>query len=189
MPFQFQRLAIPEVILIHARHFPDDRGLFLETYKRSTFAANGIDAAFVQDNQSRSLRGVLRGLHYQKAPQAQGKLVRVVRGEVYDVAVDIRRGSPTYAQWVGVPLSEERFEMLYVPPGFAHGYCVVSDVADFLYKVTAEYAPDLETGIAWNDPRIGVVWPVPDPVLSPRDAVLPLLAEAEPGFVYAASGD
>ena len=185
MPFQFQRLAIPDVILVEARHLADDRGFFLETYKYSTFAANGIREAFVQDNLSRSRRGVLRGLHYQRPPQAQGKLVRVLRGEGYDVAVDIRAGSPTYCQWVGVHLSGDRFQMLYIPPGFAHGFCALSDEADLAYKVTAEYAPDLDAGIAWNDPQIGVEWPVSSPVLSTRDARLPLLQDVDTGFVYA----
>ncbi|MBN1643149.1 MAG: dTDP-4-dehydrorhamnose 3,5-epimerase [Anaerolineae bacterium] len=186
MPFQFERLAIPDLILVHARHSADSRGLFLETYKHSAFAANGIAERFVQDNQSRSMRGVLRGLHFQKPPQAQGKLVRVLRGEVYDVAVDIRRGSPTFGQWLGVQLSEERFEMLYVPPGFAHGFCALSELVDLAYKVTAEYAPQLEAGIVWNDPQIGIAWPIADPILSSRDAALPTLADADLGFVYAA---
>jgi dTDP-4-dehydrorhamnose 3,5-epimerase len=179
MPFEFERLSIPDVILVHAHHRADDRGFFLETYKRSTFVANGIAEVFVQDNHSHSVRGVLRGLHYQKPPQAQGKLVRVLHGAVYDVAVDIRPGSPTFAQWVGVHLSGERFDLLYVPPGFAHGFCTLSDEADFLYKVTAEYAPHLEAGIVWNDPGIGVAWPIEDPVLSPRDAALPPLSSAD----------
>jgi dTDP-4-dehydrorhamnose 3,5-epimerase len=184
MPFQFQHLSIPDVVLIRTRRYADNRGFFLETYKRSEFAAHGIAESFVQDNQSRSMHGVLRGLHYQNPPRAQGKLVRVLRGEVFDVAVDIRRGSPTFAQWIGVRLSGERFEMLYIPPGFAHGFCALSDVVDFAYKVTAEYAPHLDAGIVWNDPQIGIAWPAADPVLSSRDAGLPTLARADLRFVY-----
>jgi len=185
MPFTFQPLAIPDLILIEARHSQDARGFFLETYKRSAFAAHGIDVSFVQDNYSRSVRGVLRGLHFQKPPSAQGKLVQVIRGEVLDVAVDIRRGSPTYGQWAGLRLSGDRFQLLYIPVGFAHGFCVLSDEADFVYKVTAEYAPELEAGILWNDPEIGVEWPVADPIVSPRDAALPRLREAGHVFTFA----
>ncbi len=184
MPFQFQPLEIPEVILITARHFPDDRGFFMETYKQSAFVANGIGERFVQDNFSRSARGVLRGLHYQRPPHAQGKLVRVVRGEVFDVAVDLRRGSPTYARWVGARLSEDNFRLLYIPVGFAHGFCVLSEEVDLAYKVTAEYSAEADAGIVWNDPEIGVEWPVADPIVSLRDAALPALREAETGFLY-----
>lgn len=186
MPFEFQRLEIPDLILVKPRVFRDERGFFLETYKQSDFSTHGIPEAFVQDNHSRSTRGVLRGLHYQNPPQAQGKLVRVVRGEVFDVAVDLRRGSPTYKVWNSVVLSEESAEMFYIPPGFAHGFCVLSDVADFVYKVTAEYAPELDAGIRWDDPEIGIDWPVAEPIVSSKDAGLPLLAEAEIEFEYEA---
>jgi dTDP-4-dehydrorhamnose 3,5-epimerase len=188
MPFQFHRLEIPDIILIEARHFADDRGLFLETYKRSEFEANGIPDTFVQDNHSRSAHGVLRGLHYQIHPAAQGKLVRVLRGEVFDVAVDIRQGSPTFGQWVGMRLSGDQFKMLYIPMGFAHGFCVLSEQADFCYKVTAEYARTQERGIVWNDPEIGIEWPISRPVLSPKDAELPLLKHADMNFVYTPKG-
>ncbi len=186
MPFQFQRLGIPDLILVQVRCFTDARGFFMETYKRSAFVENGIREAFVQDNYSHSIRGVLRGLHYQKDPQSQGKLVQVLRGEVFDVAVDIRKGSPTYGQWASVRLSAEGCELLYIPAGFAHGFCVLSDEADFLYKVTAEYAPELDSGIVWNDPDIGVEWPVSEPVVSSKDAGLPLLRDADVNFVYRA---
>jgi dTDP-4-dehydrorhamnose 3,5-epimerase len=186
MPFEFQRLDIPDLILVKPRVFRDQRGFFLETYKQSDFSSHGISERFVQDNHSRSTRGVLRGLHYQKPPQAQGKLVRVIRGRVFDVAVDIRRGSPTYKQWTSAMLSEETAEMLYIPPGFAHGFCVLSDVADFAYKVTAEYASDLDAGIRWDDPEIGVEWPVAEPIVSAKDASLPLLDEADIEFEYEA---
>ncbi|MDA0709100.1 MAG: dTDP-4-dehydrorhamnose 3,5-epimerase [bacterium] len=185
MPFVFQPLAIPEVILITAKQFPDDRGFFMETYKRSEFALHGIEGDFVQDNYSRSNYGVLRGLHYQKDPDAQGKLVSVLKGKIYDVAVDIRRGSPTFGRWVGVELSDERPELLWVPEGFAHGFCVLSDTVDFNYKCSgSEYAPTAYRGIAWNDPALGISWPVADPSLSERDKHLPRLEEADTNFVY-----
>jgi len=183
MPFTFRPLQLPEVILIEPRVFPDERGFFLETYKHSEFAANGIPETFVQDNHSRSVRGVLRGLHFQNPPRAQGKLIRVVRGAIFDVAVDIRPGSPTFGQWVGETLSEENQRMLYVPPGFAHGFLVLSDLADVTYKVTEEYAPELDSGVIWNDPNIAILWPLDGPpILSPKDAALPPLLQADIRF-------
>ncbi len=179
MPFKFTRLAIPEVILIEPQVFPDERGFFMETYKYSEFAAFGIREEFVQDNHSRSVKGVLRGLHYQRAPKAQGKLVRVVVGEIFDVGVDIRKGSPTYGKWVGERLSAENKRMLYIPPGFAHGFCVLSKVAEVLYKTTEEYAPEYDAGIRWNDPEIGIRWPIEHPILSQKDAALPRLREVQ----------
>jgi len=184
MPFKFQRLDMPDVILIEPTVFVDKRGFFMESYKYSEFAKFGIKEKFVQDNHSRSTRGVLRGLHYQKNPKAQAKLVRVTRGEVFDVAVDIRRGSPTYGRWVGVLLSEENKKMLYVPVGFAHGFCVLSEEAEVLYKTTEEYAPEYERGIIWNDPDIGIKWPIEEPILSPKDAALPRLKDADNDFQY-----
>ncbi len=183
MPFTFTPLQIPDVILITARVFDDARGFFLETYKYSEFAAHGIPETFVQDNHSRSVRGVLRGLHFQNPPQAQGKLVRVVRGEIFDVAVDIRPSSPTFGQWVGEILSEANQRMLYIPPGFAHGFLVLSELADVSYKVTAEYAPELDSGIIWNDPTIQIQWPLQgSPLLSAKDAALPTLLNADNRF-------
>lgn len=184
MPFEFEPLEIPDVILVHAQKFPDDRGFFLETYKQDDFAEHGIPYAFVQDNYSRSTRGVLRGLHYQQDPNAQGKLIQVLRGEIYDVAVDIRRGSPTYGQWIGVHLSEERSELLYVPEGFAHGFCVTSHVVDFTYKCTDLYAPDTYRGIIWDDPDLDIPWPIKDPILSERDQNLPSLQNADNNYIY-----
>jgi len=177
MPFTFTRLAIPDVILIEPQAFVDERGCFTETYKRSDFAAFGISEAFVQDNHSRSLRDVLRGLHYQKGPHAQGKLVRAVVGEIFDVAVDLRNGSRTYGKWVAETLSAENRRMLYMPAGFAHGFCVLSEVAEVLYKTTQEYAPDSDAGILWNDPDIGIQWPIATPILSEKDAHLPRLLD------------
>ncbi|MDZ7753979.1 MAG: dTDP-4-dehydrorhamnose 3,5-epimerase [Gammaproteobacteria bacterium] len=153
-------LAIPEVLLIEPDVFGDSRGYFQETWHAKKYAELGLPADFVQDNHSRSTRGVLRGLHYQ-LDHPQGKLVRVVTGAVFDVAVDIRRGSPTFGHWAGAELTEENFHQLYVPPGFAHGFCVLSETADFLYKCTDFYAPESEHGIIWNDPDIGIQWPAP----------------------------
>ncbi|MCS6803734.1 MAG: dTDP-4-dehydrorhamnose 3,5-epimerase [Acidobacteriota bacterium] len=183
MPFEFQQLDIPDVILIQSQRFSDARGAFAETYKRSEFAAHGIPE-FVQDNLSQSVRNVVRGLHYQSPPRAQGKLVMALRGEVFDVAVDIRRGSPTFGRWVGVRLSSEPLTMLYIPAGFAHGYCALSDEADVLYKVTDEYTPELDRGILWNDPDIGIRWPVQHPILSAKDERLPRLKDADIPFFY-----
>lgn len=184
MPFSFRRLTVPDVILIEPRVFGDGRGFFLETYKLSEFAANGIPETFVQSNLSHSTRGVLRGLHYQKDPMAQGKLVTVIRGEIFDVGVDIRRGSPTYGCWEGAVLSDENHRLLYIPPGFAHGFCVLSAEADVLYQVTAEYSPTHDRGIIWNDPVIAIEWPIEDPQLSSKDQGLPTLEEADHNFAY-----
>jgi dTDP-4-dehydrorhamnose 3,5-epimerase len=176
MPFSFQELEIPGVILIESRRFTDTRGFFLELYKASEFVAHGIPT-FIQDNCSHSVHGVLRGLHYQLPPKAQGKLVMAFSGRVFDVAVDIRQHSPTYRKWVGVELSADNGHMLYIPPGLAHGFCVLSEETDFVYKVTEEYAPELERGIIWNDPEIGIQWPIAEPIVSPRDAQLPSLEQ------------
>jgi dTDP-4-dehydrorhamnose 3,5-epimerase len=184
MPFRFERLEIPEVILVEAVAFEDARGFFMETYNWFAFKAIGIPETFVQDNYSYSVCDVLRGLHYQKLPKAQGKLVGVIRGEIFDVAVDIRQGSPTYGHWVGVRLSAKDRRLLYVPVGFAHGFCVLSAEADVVYKVTGEYAPELDRGILWSDPEIGIRWPLENPILSEKDAHLPFLKEADHNFVY-----
>jgi dTDP-4-dehydrorhamnose 3,5-epimerase len=183
MSFCFQRLEIPDIVMIEPTVFQDERGFFMESYKYSDFANFGIKEHFVQDNHSRSARGVLRGLHYQNPPNAQGKLVRVIEGEVYDVAVDIRRGSRTYGMWIGALLSEENKRMLYIPEGFAHGFLALSQVAEVIYKTTEEYAPKSEAGIIWNDPEIGIKWPIESPTLAPKDARWPALSEAVNGFV------
>lgn len=170
---------LPDVLLLEPRVFGDARGFFMESWNRQTFAELGLDLDFVQDNHSRSARGVLRGLHFQ-LNQPQGKLVRVTSGAVFDVAVDLRRSSPHYGQWTGHELSEDNQHMLWVPPGFAHGFLVLSESADFLYKTTAYYAPQWDRGIRWDDPEIGVQWPLQDaPTLSAKDQVLPLLRDAE----------
>jgi dTDP-4-dehydrorhamnose 3,5-epimerase len=160
---------IPDVLLVEPKVFGDARGFFMESYNKRVLAAHGITAEFVQDNHSRSAKGVLRGLHYQ-IQQPQGKLVRVTAGEVFDVAVDIRRGSPTFGKWVGFNLSAENNRIAWIPPGFAHGFLVLSEYADFLYKTTDYYAPEHERCIAWNDPDINIHWPLQgDPVLSKKD--------------------
>jgi dTDP-4-dehydrorhamnose 3,5-epimerase len=163
--------AIPDVLLIEPRVFQDDRGFFLETYQQERYARAGVPARMVQDNHSGSRKGVLRGLHYQVG-QPQGKLVGVVVGEVFDVAVDLRRSSPTFRRWVGIVLSARSHNQLWVPPGFAHGFYVLSDWAEVIYKVDAPYAPAQERCLIWNDPAVGVQWPIADaaPVLSPKDA-------------------
>ncbi len=172
--------AIPDVLIIEPKVFGDARGFFFESYNERAFAqSTGLRLNFVQDNHSRSARGVLRGLHYQ-IRQPQGKLVRVVRGSVFDVVVDLRRSSPTFGQWVGVELSEENHRQLWVPPGFGHGFLVTSESADFLYKATDYYAPEHERCILWNDPAIGIQWPVEGaPQLSGKDQQGKLLAQAE----------
>ena len=184
MPFRFTGLDLPGVVLIEPKIFPDERGFFLETYKHSEFTSNGIEEPFVQENHSYSLRGTLRGLHYQKNPKAQSKVVRVVVGSIFDVVVDIRRGSPRYGHWIGVHLSAENQKMLYVPTGFAHGAYVVSDEAALLYLVSSEYAPECEAGVIWNDPALGVQWPEDKPTLSSRDQMWPVLANADNNFLY-----
>jgi dTDP-4-dehydrorhamnose 3,5-epimerase len=184
MPFIFNRLSIPEIIIIEPKLFGDERGFFMETYKHSDFAEAGIKENFVQDNYSRSARGVLRGLHYQKNPHAQGKLVQCLRGSIYDVAVDIRKGSPTFGRWVKAELSEENNLMLYVPPGFAHGFAVRSEAADVVYKCTKEYFPESDRGIIWNDPDINITWPLDNPVVSAKDMRHPLLKDADINFEY-----
>lgn len=169
-------------VVLVPRVFTDERGLFSETYKRSRFyTTTGIDAEFVQDNHSRSIKGVLRGLHYQLTPVEQGKLVRVVRGAVLDVAVDIRRSSQTFGEWFAVELTEDNHKQLWVPPGFAHGFLTLSGSADVLYKVTEYYSPEHDRGIRWNDPDIAIDWPDIGiaPLLSPKDTDAPLLRDAE----------
>ncbi len=172
---------IPDVLLIEPQVFPDARGFFMETYHARRLAELGIAGQFVQDNHSRSQRGTLRGLHYQ-IRHAQGKLLRVVNGEIFDVAVDLRRRSPTFGRWAGAILSADNKRQLWVPPGFAHGFYTLSETADLIYKVTDYYAPEWERTLAWNDPQIDVVWPLIDgqpPILSTKDAQGRLLAQAE----------
>jgi dTDP-4-dehydrorhamnose 3,5-epimerase len=186
MPFKFKRLEISDVVLVEPSIYHDERGFFMETYKYSEFAAFGIDGRFVQDNHSKSARGVLRGLHYQRNPMAQGKLIQVIEGEIFDAAVDIRKGSPTYGRWIGLALSAEDKQMIYIPVGFAHGFCVLSESARVAYTVTEEFSPKHDAGILWNDPDIGIAWPIHQPVVSKKDELLPRLKETDPGFIFKA---
>jgi dTDP-4-dehydrorhamnose 3,5-epimerase len=188
VPFEFKPSSdLPAVVLIEPHPSIDERGWFLESYKKSEFRKHGIPFEFVQDNHARSTAsGVLRGLHFQKQPAEQGKLVRCVLGELFDVAVDIRKGSPTYAKWVSATLSEENQHMMWVPPGFAHGYLTISAASEVLYKVTSEYSPAHDRSVRWNDPTIGIKWPITNPILSKKDAEAPLLADADSNFVWRA---
>lgn len=180
MPFTVTPTALPEVLVLEPRVFGDARGFFYESFNARDFAqATGLQVEFVQDNHSKSARGVLRGLHYQIA-HAQGKLVRVVQGEVFDVAVDLRRSSPTFGQWVGVHLSADNHRQLWVPPGFAHGFVVLSESAEFLYKTTDYWYAEHERSLLWNDPAIGIAWPIDfKPQLAAKDAAARLFAEAD----------
>ena len=176
-------LTLPGLRLLTPARFEDERGFFMETFRESEFTRLNFPV-FVQSNHSRSHKNVLRGLHFQLNPQSQGKLVRCVSGVVFDVAVDIRRGSPSFGQWLGVELSGSEGSMLYVPPGFAHGFCVLSDQADVVYQQTAYYSPELQRGIRWDDPELGIEWPVDNPLLSPADSNAPGFAEVENNFVF-----
>ena len=170
MPFEFEKLKIKDVVLVKPKVFADNRGFFLESYKKSDFINAGIDVDFNQDNHSKSTKGVLRGLHYQLPPHCQAKLVRCVKGKIFDVAVDIRQGSETFGQWVGEILSEENKHMLYIPVGFAHGFVVLSDEAELIYKASDEFSPECDRGIRWDDPTINVQWGVDfEPIISEKD--------------------
>jgi len=183
MSFSFNRLEIPDVIVIEPKSFEDTRGIFFENFKESEFTSNGISIKFVQDNSSQSLNSVIRGLHFQKNPKAQAKLISVIKGEIFDVAVDIRRNSPTFGKWVSEILSEKNHKSLYIPEGFAHGFCVTSDKSYVYYKVSNEYSPEHEQGILWNDPKLNIKWPVSKPIISEKDNQLPLLENLGNDFV------
>ena len=184
MPFTFKRLSIPDVILVQPKSFSDDRGFFLESFKESDFVLNGINIKFVQDNISHSVLGVIRGLHFQKNPMAQAKLVTAIKGEIFDVVVDIRKDSPTYGKWISEILSDKDHKLLYVPEGFAHGFCVLSKEAYVCYKVSNEYSPEHERGIIWNDPKLNIDWPISKPIVSGDDNKLPLFENLDNDFVY-----
>ena len=181
--------TLPGVLLLQPRVFPDDRGFFCETFRANDLAAAGITEDFVQDNHSRSTRGVLRGLHFAIG-EGSSKLVRCGRGRIWDVVVDLRAGSPTYGRWEGFELTDEGMQVLYVPVGFGHGFCVLSDVADVLYKQSAYYDPEVERGIAWNDPQVAVAWPLPaeEIVVSERDTTAPALADVAAGLPFSYAG-
>ncbi len=183
MDFKFHSYELPDLILVEHERFSDARGFFIESYREQNFGKAGIPP-FVQDNHSRSARGILRGMHYQVEPGGVGKLVRCLRGSIYDVAVDIRKGSPTYGKWAGVELTQENNKMLYVPPGFAHGFYTLSEEADVFYKMTGYYSPPHDRGISWNDPDVGIKWPSSSPELSKKDANAPRLKDADNNFVY-----
>lgn len=187
MPYQVTATAIPDVLILEPKVFGDARGFFFESFNENDFRqATGLDVTFVQDNHSRSAKGVLRGLHYQLPPHAQGKLVRCVRGAVFDVAVDIRKSSATFGKWVGVELSEDNHRQFWIPPGFAHGFLTLTETADFLYKTTDYYAPPCDRGIAWDDPTIGIAWPALDmlPVLSAKDQAARRLVAAAANDIF-----
>jgi dTDP-4-dehydrorhamnose 3,5-epimerase len=184
MPFIFKKSSIPEVVIVEAQTFLDERGFFMESFKESAFINNKLDVKFIQDNFSHSVYGVLRGLHYQKNPKAQAKLVMAFKGKIFDVAVDIRKNSPTYGKWISEILSEENHKMLYIPEGFAHGFCVLSKEADVLYKVNNEYSQEHENGIIWNDLDLDIKWPVEKPILTEKDLQLPSLKDVENNFSF-----
>ncbi len=180
MPFEFKKLDIKNVQLIIPKVFNDDRGFFLESFKETDFIENGITDDFKQDNHSKSSKGVLRGLHYQIEPKAQAKIVRCIKGKIYDIAVDIRKDSPTFTKWVGAELSEENKHMLYIPEGFAHGFVVLSDTAEIIYKASNEYSKEYDRGIRWNDPDINVNWNIDfEPILSEKDKNQPFLKDVK----------
>jgi dTDP-4-dehydrorhamnose 3,5-epimerase len=168
--------ALPGVVLVEPDVYRDSRGFFLETYHERRYREAGIAATFVQDNHSRSARGTVRGLHFQ-VRRPQGKLVRALSGEMFDVAVDVRRGSPTFGRWVGATLTGDNFRQIYVPPGFAHGFCILSETGEVEYKCTELYDPEDELGVAWNDPQIGIAWPIAEPLLSAKDKAAPRLRD------------
>ena len=187
---EFIKTFIPEVILVKPKVFGDERGFFMESYRKWLFQANGTVPEFIQDNHSKSAKGVLRGLHYPLDPKAQGKLVRCVSGAAFDVAVDIRSGSPTFGKWFGCELSAENKYMLWIPAGFAHGFVTLADDTEFLYKTTGEYAPECDRGIKYDDPAIGIKWPqLGELLLSDKDKKQPLLKDAEINFNYVSNND
>ena len=183
MSFIFNPLRIPDVISITPHLFNDERGYFFENFNHSTFKQDQIDLNFIQENFSKSKKNVIRGLHFQKNPKAQAKLVTVVSGEIFDVAVDLRKNSPTFGKWVSEILSEVNHKSLYVPEGFAHGFCVLSEGATVVYKINQEYSPDHEQGIIWNDPDIGISWPISESIISEKDQNLPLFKTQTYDFV------
>jgi len=184
--FEFRPFdKIPEIILIEPKVFSDERGWFSETYRKSDFISHGISYEFLQDNQSYSSnRGILRGLHFQKEPAAQGKLVRCIVGEIFDVALDIRKGSPTYRKWVSTTLSSNNRHMVWIPPGFAHGTLTLTSTAEIAYKVTSEYSALYDRAVRWNDPTIAIKWPYDNPTLSTKDMNAPLLDDVDNNFIY-----
>jgi len=185
MPFQFTKLDIPQVILIKPKVFSDERGFFMETYKYSDFAEIGINEQFIQSNHSKSVsKGVVRGLHFQKKPFEQAKLIRTVTGSIFDIAVDIRKNSPTYGKYVFTVLSAENKEILYIPAGFAHGFCTLEEGTEIVYECSKAYSPEHDRGIIWNDRDINIEWPVEKPILSGKDQHWTTLKEVDNNFIY-----
>ncbi len=184
MPFKFQKLDFPGVVLIEAETFNDNRGYFLETYKRDDFKEAGIDVNILQVDHSRSEKNVIRGMHYQKLPMAQAKIIDVINGEIFDVVVDLRNGSPSYGKWLGMHLGGKTRQMLFVPEGFAHGFCAISETAEIVYYCTQVYAPEHQRGILWSDPQINISWPVKNPIVSEKDINLSLFNKADHNFTY-----
>ena len=184
MGFIFKKLDISDVILIEPKIYFDNRGFFYEGFRQSVFILNGISDKFIQRNFSHSNKHVIRGLHFQQNPKAQSKLVSVIKGEIFDVAVDIRKNSPTYGRWIGEILSEKNHRSLYIPEGFAHGFCVLSEYADVVYDVNNEFSSENDGGIIWNDASINISWPVKEPILSEKDKSLPLLKKLDNNFIY-----
>ena len=183
MRFSAKPYRLPGLLLIEGPSFPDERGFFMESFRDDEFQALGLPP-FVQENFSRSVRGVVRGLHYQKPPRPVGKLVRCLLGRIFDVAVDLRRGSPGFGKWAAVELSDEGNRLFWIPPGFAHGFCALSESADVAYKVTDYWSAEVDAGIRWDDPAVGIAWPERRALVSPKDQRLPLLCEADPGLTY-----
>jgi dTDP-4-dehydrorhamnose 3,5-epimerase len=183
LPYTLTPYRLPGLLVVEGRSFPDDRGFFMESYREVDFAGTPIPK-LVQDNLSRSKRGVLRGLHYQKNPAAIGKLVRCVSGKIFDVAVDLRKGSPTYGKWASIELDGEGNRMFWVPAGFAHGFYTMSDVADVMYKVTGYWSAEVDRGILWSDPEVGVKWPGASPIVTAKDSQLPPLSRADNDFTW-----
>ena len=176
MRLDVQKTDIPGVLIFSPKVYNDDRGFFMETYNKELYKDAGLGCHFVQDNYSHSTKGTLRGLHYQ-LPHTQGKLISVIWGEIFDVAVDIRKGSPTFGKWVGLSLSDKNRKQLFVPEGLAHGFCVISEKADVMYKCTDTYAPEADKGVLWSDPEIGIEWPIESSIISAKDEKLPLLSQ------------
>ena len=184
MSFTFKKLSIPDVIIIEPKIFPDERGAFFELFKQSIFEQNEINVKYVQDNISVSNLNVLRGLHFQKTPKSQAKLITVLQGEIFDVAVDIRKNSPTYGKWVGEILSETNRKLLFIPEGFAHGFCTLRENTIVMYKVSNEYSSELERSIIWNDPEINISWPIKNPILSEKDSQATILKNVDNNFEF-----
>ncbi|MCK5083938.1 MAG: dTDP-4-dehydrorhamnose 3,5-epimerase [Candidatus Omnitrophica bacterium] len=189
MPFKFKKLEIPGLVLVEPEIYGDDRGYFLELYRKNEFEKAGITKPFVQVDHSKSKKNVVRGLHYQKDPMAQAKMVDVIEGSIFDVVVDIRKGSPSFGKWLGVILGGAQRQLLYIPEGFAHGFCVVSETAHIIYYCTQIYMPEYQRGILWNDPEMSISWPVEDPVLSDKDKKMPPLSQADNTFVFKTFGE